>query len=178
MGKMKNRPLRHEVVGDQFCGRAITGINHVASDFSFPYFLNIDKEGGTQLESYIRDIDAYGRNFSNAMFIILNFLLDSIYFHYKCLCENLHYEYLHCEISCFMAPLPALLRASVFKFLCNDTSKIANLMGIFPHISILYKMDSLLIKQGGLVSGVIKGIKKEIGEHNIGGGYNTTWLIF
>ena len=52
------------------------------------------------------------------------------------------------------------------------------LTGIPPYISLLYKTDTLLTKQGGLISEVIGSIKKELDKRNIGGGYNTTQLMW
>eukprot|EP00957_Ditylum_brightwellii_P146996 11191420-Ditylum_brightwellii.AAC.1 len=88
MGNAKSHHIQYEVAGDQFCGRAVTGLNHIISDFGISccYF-----EGGDSkdIDEYIQNIIAAGHSLSELMFIVSKYLLVAFLCHYNFLCKTL-----------------------------------------------------------------------------------------
>ena len=72
---------------------------------------------------------------------------------------------------------PDLLCAAILKHPWGAPENNHFLIGIPPHMSLLYKMDITLTKQGALVEQVVDALKTELDEHNIGGGYDNTSLV-
>ena len=83
---------------------------------------------------------------THLMSIILNFV--TYYYFCRCnyLCITLHPPNRLNVIPFFMVPPHSLLRAVVYKFLWDDTENMLRLMGISPNISLLSKMDLVIIK--------------------------------
>ena len=47
------------------------------------HIFKTEEEGGSHIEYYIIDAVSYGQYFTDGMFIIIKFFLDSVYFYYK-----------------------------------------------------------------------------------------------
>ena len=118
MGTVKSRYLRHEVAGDQFCGCTVTGLNPCTTDFSASccYFEIDGEDHNKELHKYVSDVVTSGNLLSSSTFIIVNFLLATLYFRYDYLCTHLHPSSRLRVVPVFMAPPSNLLRAATFKF--------------------------------------------------------------
>ena len=107
------------------------------------------------------------------MFIIVKFLLDSVFSHYKYLWVTLHPSSRIHAIHYFMAPSPDLLSASKYKLTWDDTSNTSHFSGITPsYIYLIKKGGSLLTKEVAIVVHVIEALKMDLDEQNIGVRYN------
>ena len=93
MINVKSCYLQYEVAGDQFCGWIVSSLNHMRSGFAFSccYFETAD-ETSAQLEMYIQEVVLEGHVLTNCMYIILKFLLASIFFTIFLLCDMLNPE--------------------------------------------------------------------------------------
>ena len=121
------------------------------------------------VDEYLRDVVSYGQDLSPSMFIIVEFLLATVFCHYKYLCENLHpYGHIHAT-HCFMVPPPDFLYDYTYNLPWDDKSKKSSLTGIQPFICLTTKMDSLLTSQGSLAAQVNESLKTGLDEQNIGG---------
>ena len=103
------------------------------------------------------------------MYIILKFLLASIFRHYDYLCETLNLENCLHTITCLMETPTSLLHALVYK--CPWVKKnMLSLIGIPPHIYLISKIDILLNNQSVIVERVVDTFKLDLDEKNIEGG--------
>lgn len=176
MGNVKMRYLRHEVAGDQFCGRAVTGLNPIKSEFavSCAYF---QLEDGEVLDKYVKDVVCGGAQVSSSMFVLLKMFLATIYCHFTYLSDVLPASHRLRSIPLFISPHDVLLKEAVYRLPWESTLLTPRLTGIPPHVTLLSKMNLLLEKQDAMVDTVIEKIKLELDQRNIGGGYNTIRLM-
>ena len=107
------------------------------------------------------------------------YLIAAMFCHFDFLCEHLHPPSYLCGATCFMNVPASLVHLATYKFAWEDvtTTNMLCLTAIPPHISLLSKMDLLLLKQGNLVEQVVGGVKKELDERNMGGVFNIMRLI-
>ena len=97
---------------------------------------------------YLKDAVAYGHVLSPAMYIIVKFLIERCFSHYKYLCVTLHPSSGIGKIPCFMVPPPDLLCHDTYNFPWDATSLMLSFTDIPKFIQIITKMDILLANQG------------------------------
>ena len=93
---------------------------------------------------YIQEVVAAVNVLTNCVYIILKFLLASIFCHCDYLCNTANC--LH-EIPYFMKPSPFLCD-TVYKFSLDATKTTPRLMVTPPHIYLLLNVGILLSKKG------------------------------
>ena len=85
-------------------------------------------------DKHLKDVVAYGHILSTYIFIIVNFLLASIFFHYKYLCGTLYpSSHIH-SIHYFMAPSSIFLNNVTYKSPWYATYNMPSLTGTTPHV--------------------------------------------
>ena len=79
MGNLKIRYLHHEVAGDNFSDKAMTGIKPVTSAFSvYCYYFEVYAEMNEIINNYMNGFIAYVHVLSTDFFTIVDVLLASI----------------------------------------------------------------------------------------------------
>ena len=66
---------------DNFCGHSLTGLEYVTSEFSlFCYYFELIRKTNAKLDTYLKYVVAAGYGMFDTMFLILEFLVDAIFF--------------------------------------------------------------------------------------------------
>ena len=89
-----------------------------------------------KLETYMQEVVAEGHILTNFMYIIINFLLASIFCHYEYLCDMLNPSNCLHLIPFYISPPPYLFNSAIYKFPWGSTENIPHLVGIPPHVSL------------------------------------------
>ena len=117
VGNLKILYLRYKVAGDHFCCRALSVLNPVTYKFSVSCcYYETMYETSVQLETYIREVFPEVHALRICMYIILKFLIASMFCHCDYLCDMLPPSNILHKLPCFMAQPPYLLCCGVYFF--------------------------------------------------------------
>ena len=179
--KSQYRYIKYENAGDQFVGRALSGLPIILKEFamSFLYFDfstctdEIDKDKRQfAIDAWIRKRPPSGAKNNKSVFYLVKCLVASLVFHEEFLLENLH-ERSEFRCNIFMTdPVPSaeFVRTA---FPWNATAETPTITGIPPHTTLLAEMENLRAIIAGLQATLKNDLrdilKTELDTREVGG---------
>ena len=135
-----------------------TWINPTTHEFSISWF--IDRQIWRRPDLILYQRFCWLLTWSVKCYIIISkFFLAYSHFNYNYLIEKLHPSNSLHDIPCFIVLLPMMFCSALFKMPWNDTSRLSHFTGIPSHIYPLWRIQSLITNNIGLILKLIKCIK-------------------
>jgi hypothetical protein len=182
MGPVKERYLFYEKAGDQFLGRAVSGMNMMSMEFAVspPYFdastVTDDQVEQTELDEridkFVLDSMVGGATIPSKTFIILRNCFASICYHFDFLQNKLHLTNKLRASSLFTSIPNEIKEAAVVRYPWNKTKKTPTFSGLPPHVVLMAQMKDL--KQSfkeemrNMQNSVLKEMKDEFDTRRLG----------
>ena len=174
MGHVKERYLQFEKAGNQYLGRAVSGL--VVNDVKFavsPPFFDFDvtrPADGTDESVYslLRDYMVRGESVSASVHCIFYFCFASLCFHFDFLLQALHpknkLQALH-----FFNHIPTYAKdAATVKYPWNKTEATPTLTGLSPHITNWENFEHLKIEMMASKDAILNGVEANLNKRCIG----------
>ncbi len=159
---VQSRYLHFQEAGDQYVGRAVTGLNPLTSEFSIspPYFQGHDTEVSLYVVSLIPE------NSSDQMKILMKFLIASVLFHREFLIVNVHPNSRFRSTTIMMndTPVRGYVRTR-YAWDIDTNGHAPRITGVPPHVSLLNSME-LVVRTQNLLPDVIATRVQQVLESN------------
>ena len=145
MGPVKERYLHYEKAGDQFLGRAVSGLNMMTTDFAVsPPHFDATAEVNEEIDRFVKDCTVGGSNIPSKTFVLLRQCVASLVFHHDFLSTHLHPACKLRSSPLFTAIPPAVKNATVIRYPWERaTPNTPTFSGLPPHVVLMSQMKEL-----------------------------------
>ena len=179
MGPVKERYIHYEKAGDQFLGRAVTGLDISSEDFTvspcYFDFSEIKEEEerdriSADIEFSIRNYLSNGRVLQPYVFLICRYLYASLCFHFEFLKLNLDQTDRLRQSPIFQQITDEHVKIARIAFPWDSTRYTPQLTGLPPHSLLLAKMKDVTKMVSRLKEELSGVFRTELNKRDVGGG--------
>ena len=177
MGTIKDRYLHYEKAGDQYVGRTVAGVSALSLDFAVsPAYFEFDNyDDEKKFEKMMNDFT--GGKVNTNLVHVLKFLYAALVYH-----RDYLRQIMHPKNALFACPIFTNIPHGFEKkvkvgYPWNSTPSMPALTGVPPHILIMAQLKNMQRNQLELKDNIVKGLKEELDQRDIGGGYHASVVM-
>ena len=174
MGNVKDRYIHYEKAGDQYCGRAVTGISSLTKDFATsPVYWDFSESGETgkkAVKTIIHEKFVEASEVEPHVFELVRYFFAAFCYHYDYLDKTL-------------APSDKLQTSTLFsaakdfEFCAEATTKYPwtatkytpQQSGIPPHTMLLVELEKMKLALKEQTTMIVSCLKDELDDRSVGG---------
>ena len=179
MGPVKERYIHYEKAGDQFLGRAVTGLDISSDEFSVsPCYFDFSeikdeeerKRLSDDIEFTIRNYLSNGNVLEPYVYLICKYMYASLCFHFEFLQNNLHATDRLRQSPIFQQVTDEHTKRAKISYAWDKTEYTPPLTGLPPHVVLLAKMKNVTDMVAGLKADLTVVFQDELNKRDVGGG--------